>query len=106
MEYFPLRRCGAPAALLMPPLAAQACASTSAPVARPETRAHTIRTLVEVGPGPTNRVLRAGHTVRVAAKVTDMLALPVVSAGVLWASAAGSGAVVADSAATDIDGIS
>lgn len=106
MEYSPLRRCGTPAALLILALGMAACESSTARLPRPEDRAHTIRTLVEVGPGTTNRVLRAGHTARVAAKVTDMLALPVVSAGVLWAAAAGSGAVIADSAATDIDGIS
>lgn len=68
----------------------------------PAERAADIRTLVEVGQGNPSRIVRAGHGVRVVARVTDRLQLPVEGAPVVWS---GSGAFAADAATTGFDGL-
>lgn len=72
----------------------------------PEEEAEVIRTLVQIGQGGGDRILRAGHDTRVAALVTDDVGDPVEGAGVIWSAAQGSGSVVGDAADTDADGIS
>jgi hypothetical protein len=71
----------------------------------PEERADVIRTLVELGTTNNNRVLRAGHTVRVNALVTDEFDRPLSDVPLLWSTSAGSGSVAADSLYTGPDGM-
>lgn len=68
----------------------------------PAERAAAIRTLVEVGVGNPSRIVRAGQPVRVAARVTDPLNVPVEGASVVWS---GSGSVATDGASTGLEGI-
>lgn len=72
----------------------------------PEEEADVIRTLVQIGQGGGDRVLRAGYDTRVAAVVTDGDGEAVEGAGVIWSTAPGSGSVAADAADTDVDGVS
>jgi hypothetical protein len=69
----------------------------------PAERADDIRTLVELITTGPDRILRAGHTVRVSALVTDPLGNPVAQVPLLWTSSAGS--VAADSGFTGSNGI-
>jgi hypothetical protein len=70
----------------------------------PAERADVIRTVVELGTTNNNRILRAGHTVRVAALVTDEYERPLAGVPLIWATSAGGGSVAADAAQTGGDG--
>lgn len=69
----------------------------------PAERADVIRTLVELGTTNDNRILRAGHSVRVSALVTDEFERPLAEVPVVWTSSAGS--VAADSGYTGTNGM-
>lgn len=69
----------------------------------PAERADVIRTLVELGTTNDNRVLRAGHSVRVNALVTDEFERPLSDVPLLWTASAGT--VAADSGYTGPDGM-
>jgi hypothetical protein len=71
----------------------------------PAERADVIRTVVELGTTDDNRILRAGHTVRVNALVTDEFERPLSDVPLLWSTSAGSGSVLADSAYTGTNGM-
>jgi hypothetical protein len=71
----------------------------------PAERADVIRTLVELGTTNNNRILRAGHTVRVSALVTDEFERPLPAVPLLWTTSLDGGSVAADSGFTGIDGI-
>jgi hypothetical protein len=71
----------------------------------PAERADVIRTAVELGTTDDNRILRAGHTVRVNALVTDEYDRALSDVPLLWSTSAGSGTVAADDAYTGPDGM-
>lgn len=71
----------------------------------PAERADVIRTLVELGTTNNNRILRAGHTVRVNALVTDEFERPLDDVPLLWTTSAGGGTVAADSGYTGTNGM-
>jgi hypothetical protein len=71
----------------------------------PAERADVIRTLVELGTTNENRVLRAGHSVRVKALVTDEYERPLSDVPLLWSTSAAGGTVAADSGYTGTDGM-
>jgi hypothetical protein len=71
----------------------------------PAERADVIRTVVELGTTNDNRILRAGHTVRVAALVTDEFDGALAGVPLLWTTSPGGGSVAADGPATGDDGI-
>lgn len=76
---------------------------TSTPT--PAERAEVVRTVVELGTTNNNRILRAGHTVRVSALVTDEFDLPLEGVPMLWATSPGGGTVAPDGAETGVDGV-
>lgn len=71
----------------------------------PAERADVIRTLVELGTTSENRVLRAGHSVRVNALVTDEFERPLAQVPLLWSTSVDGGTVAADSGYTGTDGM-
>jgi hypothetical protein len=71
----------------------------------PAERADVIRTVVELGTTNDNRILRAGHSVRVNALVTDEFERPLDDVPLLWTTSADGGTVAADSGYTGIDGM-
>lgn len=88
-------------------LALVACEPTGfLPTVTAAERAASVRTFLDLRSASTDDVLRAGHTVRVAARVTDRLQLPVRGAPVAWSGAAGSGVVVRDTpVTTGVEGV-
>lgn len=76
---------------------------TSTPT--PAERADVIRTLVGLGTTNNNRILRAGHTVRVGAMVTDEFERPLGGVPLLWTTSPGGGSVAADGPETGADGV-
>jgi hypothetical protein len=68
-------------------------------------RANGIHTQVELGTTNNNRILRAGHTVRVSALVTDDYERPLPRVPLLWTTSADGGTVAADSGFTGTDGM-
>jgi hypothetical protein len=71
----------------------------------PAERADVVRTVVELGTTTDNRILRAGHSVRVSALVTDEYDQPLGAVPLLWATSTGGGTVVADGSETGDDGL-
>jgi hypothetical protein len=71
----------------------------------PAERADVIRTGVELGTTSNNRILRAGHSVRVNALVTDEFERPLDDVPLLWSTSAGGGSVAADSGYTGTNGM-
>ncbi|HEX6041525.1 hypothetical protein [Longimicrobium sp.] len=103
MKPHTFRRGGMAAAALLA-LAAAACEdSTGSPT--PAERARALRTLVEVGQGSPDRILRAGYAVPVVARVTDEINRPVAGAPVVWTGPAGGGSVAPATAQTNADGL-
>jgi hypothetical protein len=76
---------------------------TSSPT--PAERADVIRTLVELGTTNDNRILRAGHTARVGALVTDEFDRALAGVPLLWTTSTDGGSVVADGPETGDDGV-
>jgi hypothetical protein len=76
---------------------------TSTPT--PAERADIINTLVELGTTDNNRILRAGHTVRVNALVLDEFNLPLGGVPLVWSTSPDGGAVASDGPDTGADGI-
>lgn len=70
----------------------------------PAERADVIRTVVELGTTNNNRILRAGHTVRVSALVTDEFDQPIGGVPLLWTASSG-GSVAADGSETGAGGV-
>lgn len=100
-----LQRRGALAVIALAAVLA-ACDDDGTRVLTPAERAAAIRSLIEVGQGSNDRVLRAGRTARVAARVTDVAGLPVADVPVVWTTASGGGSVAVDGANTDTEGFS
>jgi hypothetical protein len=71
----------------------------------PAERADVIRTLVELGTTADNRILRAGHTVRVNALVTDEFERLLSGVPLVWSTSTDGGSVAADSGFTGTDGM-
>lgn len=71
----------------------------------PAERADVIRTVVELGTTNNNRILRAGHTVRVSALVTDEFDQRVAGVPLLWTTSVGGGSVAPDGPETGAEGI-
>lgn len=71
----------------------------------PAERADVVRTVVELGTTNDNRILRAGHSVRVNALVTDEFERPLDDVPLLWSTSADGGTVAADSGYTGTDGM-
>jgi hypothetical protein len=71
----------------------------------PAERADVIRTVVELGTTNNNRILRAGHTVRVSALVTDEFERPLGGVPLLWSTSNGGGSVAPDGPETGAEGL-
>lgn len=92
------------AALAASAVLAAACDDSTGSLS-PAERADVVRTLVELGTTNNNRILRAGHIVRVSAMVTDAFDQPLPGVPLIWTTTAGGGAVAADSFNTGSDGV-
>jgi hypothetical protein len=76
---------------------------TSTPT--PAERADVITTVVALGTTNDNRILRAGHTVGVAALVLDEFNLPLGGVPLVWSTSPNGGTVVSNGTDTGVDGI-
>jgi hypothetical protein len=97
-----LYRFTTPAVLAATAVLSAACDDSTGSLT-PAERADVIRTGVELGTTNNNRILRAGHTVRVNTFVTDEFDRALAEVPVLWSSSAGS--VLADGTETGGDGM-
>lgn len=99
-----LYRCTTPAVLAATAVLSTGCDDLTSTLT-PAERAEVVRTVVELGTTNDNRILRAGHTVRVSALVTDEFDLPLEGVPMVWATSPGGGSVAPDGSTTGVDGL-